>query len=236
MNAAPSLRLLIAEDDRAFLKALTTYLSAPNREILVAHDGGEAVRILGDASATVEIVLTDLVMPGVDGLCVLRSALEIDPHIVVILMTGYGSIDTAVRAMKEGAFDYKAKPFLLEEMELSIQRAESYLRLRQERDRLFEEIKSLRERLMQMEKEAQPATVRVESQEADREAAASRLRVLSGTLNPHDAFSSYQLWGAGGGADEDLKLLGRLKDQGILSLDQYCRLRSKLKPSRTTTL
>jgi len=61
-----------------------------------------------------EVLLSDLMMPGTDGIALLKQALEIDPHLVGIIMTGQGTIQTAVEAMKSGAFDYVLKPFRIQ--------------------------------------------------------------------------------------------------------------------------
>jgi DNA-binding response OmpR family regulator len=221
------IRVLIAEDEAGLIKALATYLQREDRHLLLAHDGTEAVRILGEHC--VEIVVTDLVMPGVDGLGVLRKALEIDPQTIVIMMTGYGSIDTAVQAMKEGAFDYKAKPFLLEEIGLSIQRGEAHLRLRRQRDQLVQERDSLLQRLFQLQEELEGIQSRGAAGKPSRASQTQdSLHVLRNRRGPQEASYSYRQWEPGSIVDEDKTLLKRLREQGVISLDQYRRLSQML--------
>jgi two-component system response regulator AtoC len=223
MGDADRIRILIAEDEAGLIKALATYLHREDRQLLLAHDGAEAVRLLDEHA--VEIVLTDLVMPGVDGMGVLQKSLEINPQTIVILMTGYGSIDTAVRAMKEGAFDYKAKPFLLEEIGLSVQRAEAHLRLRRERDRLAQEMDSLRQRLFQLERELDEIQSSNASGKGQKDFQIQRpLHILRNRLDPHEASSSYQQWEPDSTLNEDKDLLRWLRSQGAISLEQYRRL------------
>ena len=228
------IRILIAEDEPSLIKALATLLHREDRQILLAHDGIEATRLLGEHS--VDIVVTDLVMPGVDGLGVLKKSLEVNPKTLVILMTGYGSIDTAVRAMKEGAFDYKGKPFLLEEIGLSIQRAESHLRLLRERDSLIMERDALYQRILQLEEELD----KIKSAQESRQGMTGTppynpLHVLKNRLDPHEASYSYQQWESGSDIDDDNKsLLRRLMDEGAISLEQYHRLRQMLFRDRET--
>lgn len=217
-----AVRVLIADDERAFLKALATYLAAPHREILTARDGNEALELL--ESFSVDVVVTDLVMPGVDGLEVLRRARARCDLILVILMTGYGSLDTAVRAMREGAFDYKAKPFLLEEMGLSVAKAETYLRLLRERDLLLRQ----RDALL---KEIEELRVGENTEAAPLELPAPRrpvLGVLGRSTSPDEASSWYRRWQPEGSLEEELEVLRKLRDQGLLTQEQWRRLESRL--------
>lgn len=151
MNRGEQIQILIADDETSFLRALATYLSRDDRVILQAHNGNEALRML-EETPSLDIVVTDLVMPGADGLAVLRKALALNPNKLVILMTGFGSMDTAALAIKEGAFDYRGKPFLLEEIGLSIQRAVAHIQLRRERDQLVQERKKLKNRIMKLQR------------------------------------------------------------------------------------
>jgi DNA-binding NtrC family response regulator len=103
-----ALRVLVADDEAAARKGLTSLLSGWGYEVEEASDGEEALQ-----KATVflpSVVVSDLVMPKLDGLALLRSLQQELPFVSVILLTGQGSIDSAVAAMKEGAYDYLMKP------------------------------------------------------------------------------------------------------------------------------
>jgi DNA-binding NtrC family response regulator len=103
-----------------------------------AADGFKALPKLEDFSP--DLVVTDLRMPGMDGLQLLKKAHERDPDCAVIVMTAYGAVDTAVAAMREGAADYVTKPVNVDELVLVIDRA-------LERRRVLAESRHLRERL-----------------------------------------------------------------------------------------
>src|SRR5581483_10626444 len=90
-----------------------------------------------------DLLLTDLMMPEMDGLELLRAALQIDPNLVGIIMTGQGTIQTAVEAMKSGAFDYVLKPFRLQQVLPVLDRAMEVRRLRLENVRLRGIVKQL---------------------------------------------------------------------------------------------
>jgi len=104
-------RILIVDDEEALMTALTNTLRDHGFETAGFTRGEEALAALREKQF--QILLSDMMMPEMDGLTVLRAALEIDPHLIGIIMTGAGTISTAVEAMKTGAFDYILKPFKL---------------------------------------------------------------------------------------------------------------------------
>ena len=127
-------RILIADDHDALRRALTRALTEAGHEVEEAPNGNLAIERLHEGSF--DVVLSDLKMGGSDGLDVLRSSKALHPSASVILMTAFGSVGTAVEAMKIGAFDYVQKPFEIEEMEIKIGKALDYRRMRHEIDYL----------------------------------------------------------------------------------------------------
>jgi two-component system response regulator AtoC len=127
-------RILIADDHDALRRALARALTEAGHEVDEAPNGNFAIERLHESSF--DVVLSDLKMGGSDGLDVLRSTKALHPTAAVILMTAFGSVGTAVEAMKIGAFDYVQKPFEIEEMELKIEKALELRRLRHELDYL----------------------------------------------------------------------------------------------------
>jgi two-component system response regulator HydG len=107
-------RLLVVDDDRAILTLTGTIALAEGFDVATTVSGEDAMRQLRHRPA--ELVLLDLRMPGVTGLDVLRAIREINARCKVILMTGYGTIDSAVEAVKLGAMDYLTKPFDLQRL------------------------------------------------------------------------------------------------------------------------
>jgi DNA-binding NtrC family response regulator len=118
--------------------ALETLLREDGYDVARAHDGRSGLQLLEKHDP--DVVLTDLRMPGMDGLELLAKIKEIRPETMVIVMTAYGTVKTAVKAMKLGAEDYLGKPIDVEELEVVLQKA-------LERKGLLEEARSLRERL-----------------------------------------------------------------------------------------
>jgi DNA-binding NtrC family response regulator len=134
-------RLLIVDDEVELKHALCEILAEEGFETVGAGSGAEALQYL--AKANFDLLLSDLMMPGIDGIQLLRQALEIDPCLVGIIMTGQGTIPTAVEAMKVGAFDYVLKPFNLQTMLPILNRALEVRRLRMENARLRQYVERL---------------------------------------------------------------------------------------------
>ncbi len=136
----PRSRILIVDDEVNARTALAELLRDEGYAVETAADGFKALPKLDDFAP--DLVLTDLKMPGMDGIDLMRKSRERDPERVVVVMTAYGAVDTAVSAMREGAADYLTKPINVEELSLVLERA-------LERRRLRAEAGQLRERLSQ---------------------------------------------------------------------------------------
>ena len=127
-------RILVADDHDSLRRGLVRALTEAGHEVDEAPNGNVAIERLTVSSY--DVVVSDLKMGGSDGLDVLRSAKSLHPTTTVILMTAFGTVQTAVEAMKIGAFDYVQKPFEIEEMEVKIEKAIEHRRLRHEIDYL----------------------------------------------------------------------------------------------------
>jgi DNA-binding NtrC family response regulator len=123
-------RILVADDHDSLRRGLVRALSEAKHEVDEAPNGNVAIEKLHEGQY--DVILSDLKMGGSDGLEVLRTAKAMHPTTAVILMTAFGSIHTAVEAMKFGAFDFVQKPFEIEEMELKVDKAIEHRRLKHE--------------------------------------------------------------------------------------------------------
>ena len=133
-------RILITDDDGDLRELLTEAVKNWGYEVSVAKDGEEALRKL--RMERYDIVITDLMMPGMDGLTLLKKVKELDKEILVIIITGYATIETAVKAIETGAYDYIAKPFRLDELMIVIKNACERLRLTSQNKALLEELRT----------------------------------------------------------------------------------------------
>jgi len=135
-------RLLIVEDKESLAHMLREAVEADGFEPDVASTGSEAMRWLAEGRRYAA-VLTDLRLPGADGIAVLRQAKESDPEVPVIMMTAFGTIENAVEAMKLGAFDFIQKPIDVDHLSLLLRRCREYRELRHENLLLKEEFQKL---------------------------------------------------------------------------------------------
>ncbi len=134
-------RLLIVDDEVELKSALCETLADEGYETVGAGSGAEGLHLL--QKQEFDGLLCDLMMPGMDGIEMLRKALDIDPNLVGIIMTGQGTIPSAVAAMKVGAFDYVLKPFNLQTLLPILARAMDMHRLRMENVRLRQHVERL---------------------------------------------------------------------------------------------
>jgi DNA-binding NtrC family response regulator len=141
MGSAKLGKLLIVDDEVELTHALCETLADQDYETVGVTSAAEGLKAL--SRQDFDIVLSDLMMPGMDGVQMLREALTLDPNLVGIIMTGQGSIQTAVEAMKVGAFDYVLKPFNLQSMLPILSRAMSLRKLRLENVRLRQHVERL---------------------------------------------------------------------------------------------
>src|SRR5437763_12927113 len=121
-------RILVADDHDALRRGLVRGLTDAGHEVQEASNGNAAIERLHDSYF--DVVLSDLKMGGSDGMDVLRTTRSMHPTTAVILMTAFGSVNTAVEAMEIGAFDYVQKPFEIEEMEVKSEKALKMRRLK----------------------------------------------------------------------------------------------------------
>ncbi len=120
MKDDKKITVLIVEDDKNTREGLSRALNS-DYNVMLAESGERAMGILKDNQ--IDVMLTDLRMPGMDGLILLQRVLAINSQIVCILLTAYGNVETAVEAMKRGAYDYLTKPVNLDHLDMLLKRA-----------------------------------------------------------------------------------------------------------------
>jgi two-component system response regulator AtoC len=131
-------RVLIADDEESIRHVLSELLKERGYEVRAVADGEEAVREL--SSSDYDALVTDVRMPRMNGLDLVRAAQTVSPETTIIVMSAYGSHELAIEAMKAGAYDYLGKPFRPDEVLLVLRKAEERERLRRENLRLREEV------------------------------------------------------------------------------------------------
>lgn len=119
-------RILVVDDEPSLLAVLSALLKAQQFEVVTASDGEAALKILEAEDANFDLLLSDVRMSPMDGVELLKQAHEKWPSLVAVMLTAYTSVETAVAALKLGAYDYLAKPFKIDELLTTIQRALEY--------------------------------------------------------------------------------------------------------------
>ncbi|HEV8642624.1 MAG TPA: sigma-54 dependent transcriptional regulator [Methylomirabilota bacterium] len=119
-----SASVLVVDDEKTICETLAWCLQQEGHRVGTAGSGEEALRLM--ETEEFDVIITDIIMPGIGGLEVLQKARELNPRAVVILVTAYATVETAVRALREGASDYVLKPFKLDDLKFRVQRLLEY--------------------------------------------------------------------------------------------------------------
>lgn len=139
------IRFLVADDEEDFRQLLKTILTKKGYRVTEAVNGEEALDLID--REYFDIIITDLKMPGADGFAVLERSIEKNPDTQVILITGYASLESALKAIKEGAYDYVKKPFSVDEIDVIIRNAVLKINLIKANRNLLKCLKKAYERL-----------------------------------------------------------------------------------------
>ncbi len=137
-------RILVVDDELFVRELLLEFLSTQGYEVTLADSGEKAVELMQTQPA--DVVLVDLKMPGIDGIKTLTQIKKIAPDALAIIMTGYPTIESSIEALRHGACDYVVKPFKLNDLKSSIEKA-----LREHKLKI--EIGRLKDRIAQLEAE-----------------------------------------------------------------------------------
>ena len=133
------MRILIVDDEEVLRDVLDAVLRREGFDVVMASSGEEALSVL-DRDDAIDLVIVDIMLPGISGIDTLRAMRISNPNLPVIVITAFSSIDGAIDAMKHGAFHYIPKPFKNEEVILTVNKALEQRRLSKENERLKEEL------------------------------------------------------------------------------------------------
>ncbi len=136
-------RLLVVDDEKSICNTIEVAMTEAGHQVELADSGEVAITLMRKCPP--DILLTDLRMDGMSGLDLLGKVREYFPTVTPVIMTAYGTIDTAVSAMRSGAYDYLVKPFTPEQLEHLVERIEEYRRLRDENSKLRDAVDVLSE-------------------------------------------------------------------------------------------
>ncbi|HEY6362142.1 MAG TPA: response regulator, partial [Vicinamibacterales bacterium] len=132
MPSEESLEVLLVDDELSTREILEQFCRSRNLVVTVASDGRAATTAIERNPSRFTIVLTDINMPGADGFEVLKAAKAVNRECYVVMITGYATLDSALRAVREGAYDYLAKPFSLGQLDVMLARIRDRIGLERE--------------------------------------------------------------------------------------------------------
>jgi PAS domain S-box-containing protein len=142
---ADGARILVVDDEQIMREGCTRILSKENWEVVTAEDGQAGLKAVEESDGF-DVVLLDLMMPGISGMEVLEGLQQVDANLLVVVITGYATVESAVEAMKKGAYDFVPKPFTPDQLRLVVKRALDKRSLQREMEVLrSEREKSLRD-------------------------------------------------------------------------------------------
>lgn len=139
----------MADDDEVFLEILAETVEETGAAVELATDGLSALEKL--SVDNFDILISDLNMPRMDGLTLLRQVRTVYPHILSILITGFGSLESAIQALRLGAYDYIQKPFMVEQVAVTIRNAVDRVKTYKEKAALIREIEELHRKVYALE-------------------------------------------------------------------------------------
>ena len=149
LKSETAVRVLVADDDEMFLEILAETVEEAGAAVELAPDGLDALEQL--SVGDFDILISDLNMPRMDGLTLLRQVRALYPHILSILITGFGSLESAIQALRLGAYDYIQKPFMVEQVAVTIRNAVDRVKTYKERAGLVLEIENLQGKICSLE-------------------------------------------------------------------------------------
>ena len=146
-RTGPNIKILIVDDDKVVADVLGDLISENGeRTVDVCYDGLSAIETI--QKNLYDLLIVDLVMPRVGGLDLLKYAKKVNPDIIVVIITGYASLETAIMAIKEGAYDYIRKPCNLEEIKIVVKNAIDRITLHRENKDLVKKLQDAYHELM----------------------------------------------------------------------------------------
>ncbi|MGB2698649.1 MAG: response regulator [Candidatus Zixiibacteriota bacterium] len=143
-------KILVIDDELFVRELLQEFLSKEGYNVYLAESGEKAIDLI--KANPVEIALIDLKMPGMDGISTLKEIKKIAPETIAVILTGYPTIESSVEALRSGAYDYVVKPFKLNDLKNTIEKALNEYRLKSEIGELRKKIQTLEEQLKEYQK------------------------------------------------------------------------------------
>ena len=220
-----SYELLIVDDDTDLLSILGDIFREENYSVTTCSDGSEAIDKC--RHSPFDLVITDIMLPGASGIDILRAIKRDRPETMVILITGYASLETAINAIREGAYDYITKPFKLEQIKLVVKNACEKIALIKENKQLLKELEKAYEEL-RLIKSILEASGPSRGTDADGGGSVGTRdkTLISDDLTPHLLMT--QRHGASQSFVDNLERISELHDKGLITTREFEICKAKL--------
>lgn len=215
---------MIVDDDKKLLSSLKAILAGEDNNINLCNDGQKAIQLCRNEKY--DLIITDLMMPGANGLEVLKESRKIEPDTLVVLITGFASLETAVQAIREGAYDYITKPFKLDEIKIIVNNAREKIRLIRENKKLINELQQAYEQLNMMKKLMSVDSGINTSGQEDPVKEKEVRPIIAGSMLPF--YYSNKLKKSDSPVLSDLERISVLKEKGFLTGEEFDLCKSKL--------
>ena len=219
------MKILVVDDDKNLLSVLKTILAEENNDVSTSSDGQTAIDLF--RKSKFDLVITDLMMPGTNGLEVLREVRKIDSDILVILITGFASLETAVQAIREGAYDYITKPFKLDEIKIIVNNAREKILLMRENKNLILELQEAYKQL-QMIKNSINANSTYEANGGENHAAEPNEKEIFITGSMLPLYYTENIQDFNQPVLSHLERAAALRERGLLTEEEFSLCKSKL--------
>ncbi len=225
-------KVIVVDDDVSILRILKQLLKDKGYNVFAASDGKEAIELI--SVNDFDLVITDLMMPENNGLEVLRKAKEKNPKTQVIMITGFATLDSAIEALKLGAFDYIRKPFKLAEFDVTIRNAVDKIHLIKSNEMLLKHLKESHKRLQETVKNSVSVIEKdieaLDTTEGDGEMEVLRAEVLNkyGLVGNTVPFHMRNEEEEGAVMLDEMERLGQLLEKGIITREEFELCKKKL--------
>jgi len=223
--------MLIVDDDKGLCEMLDDMFSQETEiGVTSTNNGLDAIEEI--RGKNFDLILTDLMMPGANGIEVLKTAKEIDEGVHVIIITGFASLETAMDAIRKGAYDYITKPFKLDEIRIVVQNACEKIRLLRENQALIENLEQAYQELKTLKSSREELSERVEkiNQRMDENQERIAENIIGLQTLPTGLPASHYLRRRRtdkGYVLVELEKLGKLRDEGILNDEEFLTCKNK---------
>ena len=206
------IHILIVDDETSVADILKDCVSNRGRSVDVCYNGLDGIEHIQNNHY--DLIVVDLVMPKIGGLDVMRYAKKENPDVLVVIITGHASLETAIMAVKEGAYDYIRKPCKLEEIKIVVDNAVEKIRLYRENKKLLKEIQDTYSKLTLLK------------QEKKMDKKSSKINFFSSNMpSLHYLYNNSK---SAGNTVEKLKALSMLKEKGNLTENEFKSFKQNL--------